>query len=87
MSRPVQALRASLAGESFAAPGDDFDPLYYGFGILHCLSAGAAEQPSADTGAVMRPAILRRDAGEVGLSGVEVVPIDNDSWRSYRLRT
>jgi hypothetical protein len=80
-SSPDQA----RVGESFAAPGDDFDPLCYGLGILHCLSA--AEQPSAETGTVMRPAILRCYAGEAGHSGVEVLSIENDSWRFYRLKT
>jgi hypothetical protein len=34
---------------------------------------------------VMRPATLRHYAGEAGFSGVEILPIENDLWRFYRL--
>src|ERR671917_503595 len=44
-----------------------------------------ADQPSAGTGTVMRPATLRRYATEAGFSGVEILPIENDLWRFYRL--
>jgi hypothetical protein len=74
MSRPVEALRAmrSMAGEdgavlvvdervgeAFTAPSDEIERLMYGFSIVHCLPVGMAEQPSAGTGTVMRPATLR----------------------------
>ena len=100
MSRPVEALRAmrSLAGEdgavlvvdervreTFAAPGDEIERLMYGFSVLHCLPVGMADQPSAGTGTVMRPATLRRYATEAGFSEIEVLPIENDMWRFYRL--
>ena len=57
----------------------------YGFSVLHCLPVGMAEQPSAGTGTVMRPATLRRYATEAGFSGVETFLIDNELWRFYRL--
>jgi 2-polyprenyl-3-methyl-5-hydroxy-6-metoxy-1,4-benzoquinol methylase len=100
MSRPVEALRAmrSMAsqdgavlvvdervGEDFTAPSDEIERLMYGFSVLHCLPVGMAEQPSAGTGTVMRPATLRRYAREAGFSDVEVLPIENDLWRFYRL--
>jgi 2-polyprenyl-3-methyl-5-hydroxy-6-metoxy-1,4-benzoquinol methylase len=102
MSRPVEALRAmrSIAGEDgavlvvdervgedFTAPSDEIERLMYGFSIVHCLPVGMAEQPSAGTGTVMRPATLRRYATEAGFSGVEILPIENDLWRFYRLVT
>ena len=102
MSRPVEALRAmrSMAGEDgavlvvderveedFTAPSDEIERLMYGFSIVHCLPVGMAEQPSAGTGTVMRPATLRRYATEAGFSGVEILPIENDLWRFYRLVT
>ena len=37
------------------------------------------------TGTVMRPQILRRYASQAGFSGVEILPIEHDSWRFYRL--
>jgi 2-polyprenyl-3-methyl-5-hydroxy-6-metoxy-1,4-benzoquinol methylase len=100
MSRPVEALRAmrSMAGgdgavlvvdervgEDFTAPSDEVERLMYGFSVLHCLPVGMAEQPSASTGTVMRPATLRRYATEAGFSEVEILPIENDVWRFYRL--
>jgi hypothetical protein len=59
----------------------------YGFSIVHCLLVRMAEQPSAGTGTVMRPTTLRRYAVEAGFSGVEILPIENDLWRFYRLVT
>jgi 2-polyprenyl-3-methyl-5-hydroxy-6-metoxy-1,4-benzoquinol methylase len=100
MSRPVEALRAmrSMAGEDgavlvvdervgedFTAPSDEIERLMYGFSVVHCLPVGMAEQPSAGTGTVMRPATLRHYATEAGFSGVEVLPIENELWRFYRL--
>jgi 2-polyprenyl-3-methyl-5-hydroxy-6-metoxy-1,4-benzoquinol methylase len=100
MSRPVEALRAMRSmvgeggaaivvdervGERFAAPSDEVERLMYGFSILHCLPVGMAERPSAGTGTVMRPETLRRYAIEAGFSGVEVLPIENEFWRFYRL--
>jgi 2-polyprenyl-3-methyl-5-hydroxy-6-metoxy-1,4-benzoquinol methylase len=102
MGRPVEALRAMRSmvrndgavlvvdervGEDFTAPSDEIERLMYGFSILHCLPAGMAEQPSAATGTVMRPATLRRYATEAGFSGLEILPIENDLWRFYRLVT
>jgi 2-polyprenyl-3-methyl-5-hydroxy-6-metoxy-1,4-benzoquinol methylase len=100
MSRPVDALRAMRSmvgndgvvlvvdervGEEFKAPSDETERLMYGFSVLHCLPVGMAEQPSAGTGTVMRPATLRHYATEAGFSGVEILPIDNELWRFYRL--
>ena len=34
----------------------------------------------------MRPATLRGYAVEAGFGTVEVVPIEHDTWRFYRLR-
>jgi 2-polyprenyl-3-methyl-5-hydroxy-6-metoxy-1,4-benzoquinol methylase len=100
MSRPVEALRAMRSvvgndgvvlvvdervGEDFTAPSDETERLMYGFSVLHCLPIGMAEQPSAGTGTVMRSATLRRYATEAGFSGVEILPIENELWRFYRL--
>src|ERR671921_981438 len=100
MGRPVEALRAMRSmvrndgavlvvdervGEDFTAPSDEIERLMYGYSIVHCLPVGMAEQPSAATGTVMRPATLRRYATEAGFSGGEILPIDNELWRFYRL--
>src|SRR3712207_6045501 len=97
MGRPVEALRAMRSmvgkdgavlvvdervGEYYTAPGDEIERLMYGFSVLHCLPVGMADQPSAATGTVMRPATLRRYAVEAGFSDVEILPIENYVWRS-----
>jgi 2-polyprenyl-3-methyl-5-hydroxy-6-metoxy-1,4-benzoquinol methylase len=100
MSRPVEALRAMRSmvgndgavlvvdervGGDFTAPSGEIERLMYGYSILHCLPVGMAEQPSVGTGTVMRPATLRRYATEAGFSGMEILSIENELWRFYRL--
>ena len=100
MSRPVDALRTvrgllaeggsvlvmdERVAETFTAPGDTIERMMYGFSVLCCLPAGLAEQPSAGTGTVMRPATLRRYALDAGFGHVEILPIANDLFRFYRL--
>jgi SAM-dependent methyltransferase len=68
--------------ESFTAPGDDVERLYYGFSLTHCLPVGL---PGAGTGAVMRSETVRAYAASAGFGSVDVLPIDNDFWRFYRL--
>ena len=100
MGRPVEALRAmrSMVGEegsvivadervadSFHAPGDDTERLMYGWSVLFCLPTGLADEPSVGTGTVMRQQTLRRYATEAGYEDVEILPIENDLWRFYRL--
>lgn len=102
MARPVEALasaRRMLAGggsliiadervaDRFTAPGDDVERLMYGCSITHCLAVGIADhEQSAATGTVMRTDTLRRYAADAGFASVEILPIDNDLWRFYRLR-
>jgi 2-polyprenyl-3-methyl-5-hydroxy-6-metoxy-1,4-benzoquinol methylase len=100
MGRPVEALASMrrMVGEegavivadervpdSFRAPGDDTDRLMYGWSVLFCLPTGLADEPSVGTGTVMRQRTLRRYADEAGYRGMEVLPIENDLWRFYRL--
>lgn len=69
----------------FSAPGDDVEKMMYGYSILHCLPVGMADQPSAETGTVMRAGTLERYAKEAGFSRVEILPIENFFFRFYRL--
>ena len=71
--------------DSFTAPGDDVERLYYGFSLTHCLPVGLVDAPAVGTGAVMRADTVREYAVEAGFADVEVLPIDNDFWRFYRL--
>jgi SAM-dependent methyltransferase len=100
MSYPVAALqscRALLADggsvivgdervpDAFDPPGDDVERFYYGFSVLHCLPVGMIGEGAAGTGTVMRADTMRRYAHEAGFGGFEVLPIDNDFYRFYRL--
>jgi hypothetical protein len=46
---------------------------------------GRSEVDSAATGTVLRTATLERYANEAGFASVEVLPIDHDMFRFYRL--
>ena len=100
MARPVDALRTirslvadggavlvvdERVADEFTAPGDETEQLMYGWSVLHCLPVGLAEQPSAGTGTVMRVSTMEAYAAEAGFARVEVLPIENDFWRFYRL--
>jgi SAM-dependent methyltransferase len=71
--------------ETFTAPGDDVEQLMYGWSITCCLPDGLATPDSVGTGTVMRPDTLRRYATEAGFSTVDVLPVQDDFFRFYRL--
>lgn len=56
-----------------------------GFSILDCLPVGMAGEGAAGTGTVMRSPTVRAYAEQAGFGGFEVLPIDNDFYRFYRL--
>jgi SAM-dependent methyltransferase len=100
MPRPVEALqraRAMLAdqgsvliadelvGDEFAAPGPDIERHLYGWSVVGCLPQAMGDPGSAATGTVMRPATLRRYAADAGFLQVEILPIETEFWRFYRL--
>jgi SAM-dependent methyltransferase len=72
--------------ERFTVPGDAIERVMYGYSVTCCLPDGLSTRPSAGTGTVMRPATLERYAREAGFAGVDVLPVDNDFFRFYRLR-
>jgi 2-polyprenyl-3-methyl-5-hydroxy-6-metoxy-1,4-benzoquinol methylase len=100
MSQPVEVLR-SLRGlladdgalivmdervaDAFSAPGDEVERIMYTYSVLCCLPVGRADTPSAATGTVMRADTVRRYASEAGFADVEVLPIEHDFFRLYRL--
>jgi hypothetical protein len=57
----------------------------YGWSVTHCLPSSLAEHPSAAIGTVMRPQTVRDLADRAGFGGVEVLPVENDFFRLYRL--
>lgn len=100
MNHPVEALRAARAmlgdggsvliadervADSFTAPGDELERFNYGWSILHCLPVGMLDEDSAGTGTMIRPATVRAYATEAGFGRTDVLPIEHDFWRFYRL--
>jgi 2-polyprenyl-3-methyl-5-hydroxy-6-metoxy-1,4-benzoquinol methylase len=102
MSRPADALRVArgmlgqsgsvviadeLVGEEFSAPATELERYHYGWSVVSCLPAAMGDPRTAATGAVMRPATLRRYAQEAGFRSMEVLPLETETWRFYRLTT
>jgi 2-polyprenyl-3-methyl-5-hydroxy-6-metoxy-1,4-benzoquinol methylase len=100
MNHPVEALRTARSSleeggsvviadervaDRFTAPGDDVERLNYAFSVLHCLPVANLDEDSAATGTVIRPDTVREYATEAGFRQVDVLPIENDLWRFYRL--
>jgi SAM-dependent methyltransferase len=100
MNRPVQALRTareSLASggsvviadervaDRFTAPGDEIERFNYGWSVLHCLTVGMLGEDSAGTGTAIRADTVRAYASAAGFTGFEVLPVEHDFWRFYRL--
>jgi 2-polyprenyl-3-methyl-5-hydroxy-6-metoxy-1,4-benzoquinol methylase len=75
----------SRTNERFEPPSDLQERYWYGWSVMECLH-GSLQGGGVGTGTVMRPGTLRGYAHEAGLSRVEVLPIEHESWRFYRLR-
>jgi hypothetical protein len=101
LARPVEtlaAIRAALApggslliadervADAFGAPGDEVERMMYGWSVLHCLPTAMAEQPSAALGTVLRAGTVRELAVAAGFADAEVLPVENELFRFYRLR-
>jgi SAM-dependent methyltransferase len=101
MAHPVEALRTvrdmlaadgqvividERAAEAFGAIGDPLEMTFYGWSVLCCLPAGLSEPDSAATGTVMRPSTVERYARAAGFDRFEILPIEHDAFRLYRLR-
>jgi sulfate adenylyltransferase subunit 2 len=70
------------------APGEEGplpERLFYASSVLHCLPVGRSQDDSAATGALFRPATMRRYAEQAGYTAVEVAPIEHDVFRFYVL--
>lgn len=71
--------------ETFTAPGDETERLFYGYSVVGCLPNGLFDQPSVGTGTVLRPAAMEAIAREAGFTGFTILPTEHDSFRFYRL--
>jgi SAM-dependent methyltransferase len=100
MNHPVEVLRAARSilaaggsvviadervAEHYTAPGDELERFNYGWSVLHCLAVGMLDDDSAGTGTVMRADTVRAYAAEAGFGRLEVLPIEHDFFRFYRL--
>jgi ubiquinone/menaquinone biosynthesis C-methylase UbiE len=100
MARPLDALRAARAAlavggavlvvdervaDEFTAPGDEVERMMFGWSVTHCLPTQLTEHPSAALGTAMRAGTVNEFAEEAGFAGVDVLPVDNDFFRLYRL--
>jgi 2-polyprenyl-3-methyl-5-hydroxy-6-metoxy-1,4-benzoquinol methylase len=100
LARPVDALAAARAAlvkhgallvvdervaDEFTAPGDDVERMMYAWSVTHCLPTQMVEHPSAALGTVLRAGTVRELAARAGFAGVEVLPVENDFFRMYRL--
>jgi 2-polyprenyl-3-methyl-5-hydroxy-6-metoxy-1,4-benzoquinol methylase len=100
MANPVEVLAAArrllapggavLIGderveETFTAPSDGPDRMFYGYSVIACLPNGRVDSPSVATGTVIRPATLEAYARAAGFSAVTILPTHHDAFRFYRL--
>jgi hypothetical protein len=71
--------------DTFTAPADLTERIFYGFSVTCCLPAAMTEQPSAGTGTVMRANTLRDYAAAAGFRHAAVLDLEHDALRFYRL--
>jgi SAM-dependent methyltransferase len=72
-------------GDAFGERNDEVERLMYGLSLFICLPDGLSHEESVGTGTVMRASTLRSYALDAGFSDLEVMPIENELWRFYRL--
>jgi 2-polyprenyl-3-methyl-5-hydroxy-6-metoxy-1,4-benzoquinol methylase len=100
LPHPVETLRAihdalvpggaalivdERVAESFGAPGDEVERMMYGWSVTHCLPTQMVDQPSAALGTVLRPGTVRALASRAGFSALDVLGVENEFFRLYRL--
>lgn len=71
--------------DEFGNFGDLTERLFYGASLFICLPDGMSTEPSVATGTVMRASTLKRYGLEAGFKDVEVLPLEHDLFRFYRL--
>ena len=100
MARPADALRVArgmlrnpgcviVADErvedEFTAPASLEEQYHYAWSVVACLPAVMGDPQTAATGAVLRPATLRRYARQAGFERMEILPVEAGMLRFYRL--
>lgn len=82
---PVWVMDAKVA-DAFTAPAGEIERFQYTTSVLHCLPACLSEQPSAETGTVIRASLVSRYARAAGFARVEALTIEERFHRFYRLQ-
>jgi 2-polyprenyl-3-methyl-5-hydroxy-6-metoxy-1,4-benzoquinol methylase len=73
------------AADAFDGAAGPLDQILYGYSIFVCLPDGMSHPGSVGTGTVIRPETMRRYAREAGFADIEVLPIEHEQFRVYRL--
>jgi SAM-dependent methyltransferase len=71
--------------DEFTGPGDPVEQLMYGISMLICLPDGLSHPHSVGTGTVMRHETLREYSREAGFDDADVLPVEHEIFRFYRL--
>jgi hypothetical protein len=74
-----------LVADEFTAPATELERYHYGWSVVSCLPSTMGDPHTSATGAVMRLATLRSYAQQAGFANVEVLPLQTETWRFYRL--
>jgi len=100
MTHPVEVLRAARemlaeggsvlvaderVSDTFTTDASVRDRYVHGLSVVACLPEAMGDPESAMTGAVMRVDTLRRYATDAGFGTIEILPIEDDDLRLYRL--
>ncbi|MCP3917221.1 MAG: methyltransferase domain-containing protein [bacterium] len=100
MSHPDEVLRGireSLApggalivvdervADEFSPMAGDAERMMYGWSVVHCLPVGMAEQRARPIGTVIRSSAVKALAEETGYARFEILPIEHEQFRFYRL--
>jgi 2-polyprenyl-3-methyl-5-hydroxy-6-metoxy-1,4-benzoquinol methylase len=100
MTRPVEALAAARAmladggsvvvadepvADDFTVAASEMERYAYGWSVVSCLPSAMDDPQTAATGAVLRPSTLARYARSAGFARTEVLPLESEVWRFYRL--
>ena len=71
--------------DAFTAPAGMTERMFYAYSVLCCLPSAMDDDTSAATGTVMRASTFESYANAAGFDAVEVLPIEHDFLRFYRL--
>lgn len=100
MCDPIGALRAMRAlrietgtvllvdervADEFTVEVEEGERFQWGWSALHCLPCAMTDPPAAGIGTILRAPALAALARQAGFADVEVLPVENDFWRFYRL--